>query len=76
MTNLLSRDVAADMQVDASGDDDGRIGLMKTEPVTIKLKAGVEPLGLTTARRVPFPLVNTLLRQNSITWLNQACSDM
>ncbi|KAK2179114.1 hypothetical protein NP493_513g01005 [Ridgeia piscesae] len=46
MTNLLSRDVAADMglvcrleQVDASGDDDARIGLTKTEPVTIKLKA-------------------------------------
>ena len=47
MTNLLSRDVAADMglvcrleQVNASGDDDARIGLLKTEPVTIKLKAG------------------------------------
>ena len=57
MTNLLSRDVAADMglvcrleQVDASGDDDARIGLMKTEPVTIKLKAGAESLCLTTAR--------------------------
>ena len=63
MTNLLSRDVAAEMglvcrleQVDASGDDDARIGLMKTEPVTIKLKAGAEPLCLTTARCVPFPL--------------------
>ena len=62
-TNLLSRDVAADMglvcrleQVGASGDDDdARIGLMKTEPVTIKLKAGAEPLCLTIARRVPFP---------------------
>ena len=75
MTNLLSRDVAADLglvcrleQVDASGDDDARIGLMKTEPVTIKLKAGTEPLCLTTARRVPFPL---MLKQNSITWLSQ-----
>ena len=44
MTILLSRDVAADTglvcrlgQVDASGDDDTIIGLMKTEPVTIKL---------------------------------------
>ena len=51
MTNLLPRDVAADMglvcrleQVDASGDADGRIGLMKTEPVSIKLKAEDEPL--------------------------------
>ena len=67
MTNLLSRDVAAYMglvgrleQVDASGDDDGRTGLMKTEPVTIKLKAGAEPLCLTTARRVPFPLMDAV----------------
>ena len=67
LTNLLSRDVAADMglvcpleQVDASGDDDARIGLMKTEPLTIKLKAGAEPLCLTTARRVPFPLMDAV----------------
>ncbi|KAK2173586.1 hypothetical protein NP493_866g01020 [Ridgeia piscesae] len=63
MTNLMSRDVAADMglvcrleQVDASGDDDARIGLMKTEPVTIKLKA----LCLTTARRVTVPLMDAV----------------
>jgi len=50
MTNLLSRDIAADMglvcrleQVDASDDDDGRIGRIKTDSVTIKLKAGAEP---------------------------------
>ena len=49
ITNLLSQDVAGDMdlvcrleQVDASGDDYARIGLVKTEPVTIKLKAGAE----------------------------------
>ena len=67
MTNLLSRDVTADMglvcrlePVDASGDDGARIGLMKTEPVTIKLKAGAEPLCLTTARRVPFPLMDAV----------------
>ena len=67
MTNLLSRVVAADMglvcrleQVDAPGDDDTRIGLMKTEPVTIKLKAGTEPLCLTTARRVPFPQIDAV----------------
>ena len=58
ITNLLSRDVAADMglvcgleQVDRTGDDDARIGLMKTEPITIKLKTGAEPLCLSTARR-------------------------
>ena len=41
MTNLLSQDVAGDVglvcrleQFDASGDDDARIGLMKTETVT------------------------------------------
>ena len=67
MTNLLLRDVAADMglvcrleQVGASVDDDGRIGLIKTEPVTIKLKAGAEPLCLTTAIRVPFPLMDAV----------------
>ena len=67
MTNLLSRDVAADMglvcrleQVDTLGDDDARIGLMKTEPVTIKLKAGAEPLCLTTARLVPLPLMDAV----------------
>ena len=61
MPNLLSWDVAADMalvcrleQVDASGDDDGRIGLMKNELLTIKLKTGAKPLCLTTARRT-FP---------------------
>ena len=67
MTNLLSRDVAADMglvcrleQVDTLGDDDARIGLMKTEPVTITLKAGAEPLCLTTARLVPLPLMDAV----------------
>ena len=67
MTNLLSRNVAADMglvcrleQVGASGDDDARIGLMKTEPVTIKLKAGAEQLCLTNAKRVPFTLMDAV----------------
>ena len=67
ITNLLSRDVAADMglvcrleQVDASGDDGARIGLMKTEPIKIKLKAGAEPLCLATARRAPFPLMDVV----------------
>ena len=33
---------------------------MKTEPVTIKLKAGAEPLCLTTAGRVPFHLMDAV----------------
>ena len=67
ITNLLSRDVASNMGlvcrlelVDASGDNDARICLMKTEPVTIQLKAGAGPLCLAIARRVPFPLVDAV----------------
>ena len=33
---------------------------MKTEPVTIKLKAGAEPLCLSIARNVPFPLMDAV----------------
>ena len=64
--NLLSRDVATDMelvcrleQINASDTDTG-IGLMKTDPVAIKLKAGAQPLCLTTARRVSFPLMGAV----------------
>ena len=67
ITNLLSRNVPADMgivcrleQVDTSGDHDARIGLTKAKPVVLKLKAGAEPLCLTTARRVPFPLMDAV----------------
>ena len=45
-------------QVDASGDDDDTIGLMKIETLTIKLNAGAEPLCLATARRMPFQLMD------------------
>ena len=58
--NLLSRDVATDMelvcrleQINTSDTDTG-IGFTKTDSVAIKLKAEVQPLCLTTARRVPF----------------------
>ena len=34
------------------------IGLLKTKPVTIKLKTGVDPSCLTTSRRVPFHLMD------------------
>ena len=64
--NLLARDVAADMglvcrleKVEVSKSNDGAndgVGLMKTEPVTIKLTSSAEPHCLTTARRVSFPL--------------------
>ena len=62
-TNLLARDVAVNMGLVKRLDQIGSskpasIGLMKTEPVTIKLKTGVEPSCLTTARRIPFPLMD------------------
>ena len=62
-TNLLARDVAVNMGLVKRLDQIGSsrlasIGWMKTEPVTIKLKTGVEPSCLTTARRVPFPLMD------------------
>ena len=62
-SNLLARDVAVNMGLVKRLDQIGSskpasIGLMKTEPVTVKLTAGVEPSCLTTARRVPFPLMD------------------
>ena len=64
--NLLSRDVATDMelvcrleQINASDTDTG-IGLMKTDSVVIKLKAGAQPLCITTARHVLFPLMGAV----------------
>ena len=62
-TNLLARDVAVNMGLVKRLDQIGSsklasIGLMKTGAVTIKLKTGVEPSCLTTARRVPFPLMD------------------
>ena len=56
--NLLSRDVATDMEL--VSDTDTGIGLMKTDSVAIKLKGGAQPLCLTTARRVPFPLMGAV----------------
>ena len=43
----------------SSKSNDG-VGLMKTEPVTIKLTSSAEPHCLTTARRVPFPLMDAV----------------
>ena len=81
MINLQSRDVAADMglvccleQVDASGDDYARIGLMKTEPLTIKLKAGAEPQCLITSIRVPFPLMDAIGRASGSRYMARLCA--
>ena len=52
-TGLLARAVSAGMGLVQRVDT---IGLVKTEPVQIKLKEGVNPLCVTSARRVPFPL--------------------
>ena len=62
-SNLLARYAAVNMGLIKRLDQIGlskpaSIGLMKKEPVAIKLKTGVEPYCLTTARRVPFPLMD------------------
>ena len=36
----------------------GELGLMKTEPVKIKLRCDAQPYCLTSPRRIPFPLLN------------------
>ena len=62
-SNLLSRNVAAKMgmvqrveELDCAKKVFGHTGLLKTEPVPIKLKDGATPYCVTTARRVPFAL--------------------
>ena len=58
-SNLLARDVAVNKRLDEiDSSKPASIGLMKTQPVTIKLNTFVEPSCLTTARRVPFPLMD------------------
>ena len=64
-SNLLARDVAVDMglvqRIEVVTDkQSAAIGLMKTDPVKIQLKAGHETACLTTARRVPFPLMDAV----------------
>ena len=62
---LLSRQVAAEMGL-AQRMDKGEVkqdvlgahGLMRTESVTINLRAGAEPYSMSTARRVPFPMMD------------------
>ena len=59
--NLLSRNAAIKMGLvkrleEVHSDVFGSTGLLKTEPVSIKVKDGVSPYCVTTARRVPFPL--------------------
>ena len=62
--NLLGRAVAEQMnliqRIDGIEVDQGifgSFGLVKCEPVKITLKEGAEPYCLTTARRIPFPLL-------------------
>ena len=62
-SNLLARDVAVNTGLVKRLDEIGSskpasIGLMKTQPITIKLNTCVEPSCLTTTRRVPFPLMD------------------
>ena len=62
-SNLLARNGAVNMGLVKRPDQIGSskpasIGLMKTEPVTTKLKTGVEPSRLTTAIRVPITLMD------------------
>lgn len=59
--NLLSRTAAEKMGLvkrveEVQENVFGATGLLKTEPVEIKMKSGVQPYCVTTARRVPFPL--------------------
>ena len=63
--NLLARGTAAAMgllkvnlsEVDVSYSVYGELGLMNTDPVTIRLKDDAVPYSLTTPRRVPVPLM-------------------
>ena len=60
-SNLLSRTVAENMGLvkcmeEINENVFGASGLLKTDPVMIKLKEGVTPYSVTTARQVPFPL--------------------
>ena len=60
-SNLLSRTVAENMGLvkcmeEINENVFGASGLLKTDPVMMKLKEGVTPYSVTTARQVPFPL--------------------
>jgi transposase InsO family protein len=62
--NLLSRNAAHKMQILSFNMNIaeiesafGEVGLMKTEPVKIAIRPDAEPFHLSTARRVPLPLV-------------------
>ena len=58
-SNLLSRAVSEAMGlINRAGEVYGTAGIMKTKPVHIELKSDAESYNLTTARRIPFPLMN------------------
>ena len=60
--NLLSRSVANKMGfvkfINNVSSVFGELGLMKTEPVNIKLNDGAIPYSIYTPRRIPFPLLD------------------
>lgn len=63
--NILSRSVSKKMNVvninhieDRDSPVFGKTGLMETPPVKIEMYSDAKPYGLTTARRIPFPIVN------------------
>jgi hypothetical protein len=65
-SNLLSREVSNAMGLIRRADEVtnrevyGTTGLMRTKPVEIQLKKSFEPYCLTTARRVPFPIMSNV----------------
>lgn len=66
-SNLLSRNVAEQMgmvkRIEEMNGVFGHTGLLKTEPVTIKLKDGATPYCVTTARRVPFAIQDKVKKE-------------
>jgi len=61
---ILSRQVGAEIgleqrmdKVEVKEDVFGAHGLMRTEPVHVNLRTGNEPYSMSTARRVPFPMI-------------------
>lgn len=62
VNNLLSREVSAALglvqRIDNVSLPSELVGLLKTTPVKIKLKADVAPYAITTARRVSVPLLS------------------
>ena len=68
--NLLSRHVAMKMGLVVRVEDleqsaGDAVGLLKTQPVSVSLKERATPFCLTTARKVPFPLMEAVEKELS-----------